>query len=126
MTEILTPRRKSLILLVAAATSSLIMLDTNIVAVSLPTIARELHAGFAGIQWVISAYLITFASLLLPSGSLADLHGRRRIVLIGIALFMLSSAACGLATSALTLEAARAVQGIGGSMLLTSALAIIA
>jgi EmrB/QacA subfamily drug resistance transporter len=126
VTDVLTPQRKSLILLVAAATSSLIMLDTNIVAVSLPTIARDLHTGFTGIQWVISAYLITFASLLLPAGSLADLHGRRRIVLIGIATFLVSSAACGLATSALTLEAARAIQGVGGSMLLTSALAIIA
>ncbi len=122
----LSPRRTSQILVVAAATSSLIMLDTNIVAVSLPTIARDLHTGFAGLQWVISAYLITFAALLLPSGALADLHGRRRMVLIGIATFLASSAACGLAPSALWLEGARAIQGIGGSMLLTAALAIIA
>jgi EmrB/QacA subfamily drug resistance transporter len=124
--ESLTPRRKTIVLLCAAATSSLIMLDTNIVAVSLPSIARDLHAGFTGIQWVISAYLITFAALLLPAGSLADLHGRRRIVLIGVAAFLVSSAVCGLATSALTLDLARAVQGIGGALLLTSALAIIA
>jgi EmrB/QacA subfamily drug resistance transporter len=122
----LSDRRKFLVLLCAAATSSLIMLDTNIVAVSLPSIARDLHAGFEGIQWVISAYLLTFAALLLPSGSLADLHGRRRIVLAGIAIFLVSSAACGLATSVLALEIARAVQGIGGSLLLTAALAIIA
>jgi len=124
--DALTPRRKTIVLLCAAATSSLIMLDTNIVAVSLPSIARDLHAGFTGIQWVISAYLITFAALLLPAGSLADLHGRRRIVLVGIAAFLASSAVCGLATSALTLDLARAVQGIGGALLLTSALAIIA
>ncbi len=116
---------RPLVLLCAAATCSLIMLDTNIVAVALPTIARELHAGFVSIQWVISAYLITFASLLLPSGTLADRHGRRRMVMIGIAIFLISSAACGLATSALMLELSRAVQGVGASMLLTAALAII-
>jgi EmrB/QacA subfamily drug resistance transporter len=113
------------VLLCAAATSSLIMLDTNIVAVSLPSIARDLQAGFTGVQWVISAYLITFAALLLPSGSFADLHGRRRIVLVGLGLFLVSSAACGLARSIVALDVARAVQGIGGSMLLTAALAII-
>jgi EmrB/QacA subfamily drug resistance transporter len=116
---------KPLVLVCAAATSSLIMLDTNIVAVALPSIGRDLHAGFVGLQWVISAYLITFASLLLPSGTLADKFGRRRMVVIGITLFLFSSAACGLATSALVLELSRAVQGIGASMLLTAALAII-
>ncbi|HTX03384.1 MAG TPA: MFS transporter [Candidatus Acidoferrales bacterium] len=116
---------KPLVLACAAATCSLIMLDTNIVAVALPTIGRQLHAGFVGLQWVISAYLITFASLLLPSGTLADRFGRRRMVMIGIALFLVSSATCGLAPSALVLELSRAIQGIGASMLLTSALAII-
>jgi EmrB/QacA subfamily drug resistance transporter len=124
--DALTARRKFIVLLCAAATSSLIMLDTNIVAVSLPRIARDLQTGFDGIQWVISAYLVTFAALLLPSGSLADLHGRRRIVMVGLVVFLVSSAACGLATSAVALEVARAVQGVGGSLLLTSALAIIA
>jgi EmrB/QacA subfamily drug resistance transporter len=122
----MTERRKFLVLLTASATSSLIMLDSNIVAVSLPAIARDLHAGFTGVQWVISAYLVTFAALLLPSGSFADLHGRRRIVLIGLAVFLASSAACGLAQNVVQLELARAVQGVGGSLLLTSALAIIA
>lgn len=116
---------KSIVLLCAAGTCSLIMLDTNIVAVALPTIARDLQAGFIGIQWVISAYLITFAALLLPAGTLADLHGRRRMVTIGIALFLVSSAVCGLAKTALLLDLARAVQGIGASLLLTSALAVI-
>lgn len=116
---------RPLVLACAAATCSLIMLDTNIVAVALPSIGRDLNAGFVGLQWVISAYLIAFASLLLPSGKLADLYGRRRIVMAGIALFLVSSATCGLATSALMLETSRAVQGIGASMLLTAALAII-
>jgi MFS family permease len=104
----LTKRRKFVILACASATSALIMLDTNIVAVSLPTIARDLHAGFAGVQWVISAYLVMFATLLLPSGSLADLHGRRRAVMAGLVVFLIASAACGLASSVIALEVSRA------------------
>jgi EmrB/QacA subfamily drug resistance transporter len=121
----LTARRKFAILLVASITSSLIMLDTNIVAVSLPTIARDLRAGFAGIEWVISAYIITFAALLLPAGSFADLHGRRLAVTFGLSIFLVASAICGLATTEAGLEAARAAQGVGAALLLTSALAII-
>jgi EmrB/QacA subfamily drug resistance transporter len=122
----MSPQRKNLVLATASATSSLIMLDSNIVAVALPTIARELGSGFTGIQWVISAYLLTFAALLLPSGSLADLIGRRRTLEIGLALFLVASAACGFARSLTALEIARAVQGVGGAMLLTSSLAVIA
>jgi EmrB/QacA subfamily drug resistance transporter len=121
----LSARRKTLVLITAAFTSSLIMLDSNVVAVALPTIARELHAGFGGIQWVISAYLVTFGALLLPAGSTADLIGRRRAATIGLVIFLLASIACGLATSIAALEVARAIQGIGGSLLLTAALAII-
>jgi MFS family permease len=69
------------------------------------------HTGFVGVQWVISAYIVTFAASLLPSGSLADLRGRRRIVMTGIVVFLVSSAACGLATSAVALEVARAAHG---------------
>lgn len=122
----LAARRKLLILACMSATSSLIMLDSNIVAVALPTIARELHARFDGVEWVISAYLLTFATLLLPAGSLADRFGRRRIVTYGLTMFLAASAICGLSSSVLTLEIARAVQGIGGAMLLTAALAVIA
>jgi EmrB/QacA subfamily drug resistance transporter len=122
----MTAREKNLVLATASATSSLIMLDSNIVAVALPTIARDLSGGFTGIQWVISAYLLTFASLLLPSGSLADLIGRRRTLEIGLVLFLIASAACGFARSLIALDLARAVQGIGGAMLLTSSLAVIA
>ena len=74
---------------------------------------------------MISAYIITFAALLLPAGSVADLHGRRRTVVAGLGLFTVASAACGLAHSEIALEASRAVQGIGAALLLSSALAII-
>jgi EmrB/QacA subfamily drug resistance transporter len=116
---------KSLVLLTAATASSLIMLDSNIVAVSLPSIARSLHATFSDIQWVVSAYVLTFAALLLPSGSLCDLRGRQWAVLVGICLFAIASILCGLAPSAIMLNVARAFQGIGASLLLTASLAII-
>jgi EmrB/QacA subfamily drug resistance transporter len=118
-------RGKFPILLTASLVSSLIMLDSNIVAVSLPAIGRALSASFTDIQWVISAYVLTYAALLLATGSYADLHGRRKAMLIGLALFACASAACGIAANALMLNIARGVQGVGGAFLLTAALAII-
>jgi EmrB/QacA subfamily drug resistance transporter len=114
------------VVLTASLVSSLIMLDSNIVAVSLPAIGRSLGASFADVQWVISAYVLTYAALLLASGNYADLRGRRKSMLIGLAVFAAASAACGLATSSLTLNIARAAQGVGGAFLLTASLAILA
>lgn len=118
-------RRKSLILVTMGLVSSLIMLDSNIVAVALPSIARSLGASFAEIEWVVSAYILTFAALLLAAGSYADKHGRKLAMLIGIAIFTIASALCGLATSALMLNLSRALQGVGASLLLTASLAVI-
>ena len=101
------------------------MFDSNIVAVSLPSIARTLGAGFADIEWAISAYMLTFAALLLAAGSYADRHGRKRATLIGLAVFAVASGLCGLAQSALVLDLARALQGVGASLLVTAGLAII-
>ena len=101
------------------------MLDPNIVAISLPTIGRSLSASFTDIQWVISAYILTYAALLLAAGNSADLHGRKKAMLIGLSIFALASAICGLAMSVLMLKLARAAQGIGGALLLTASLAII-
>ena len=72
------------ILLTASLVSSLIMLDSNIVAVSLPAIGRSLDASFTDVQWVISAYVLTYAALLMASGNYADLRGRRKSMLIGL------------------------------------------
>src|ERR1700729_2076003 len=113
------------LLLTSSLVSSLIMLDSNVFAVSLPAIGRSLGASFTDIQWVISAYVLTYAALLLATGNYADLHGRRKAMLIGLVVFALSSAACGGATSALVLNLARGVQGVGGALLLTASLAII-
>jgi EmrB/QacA subfamily drug resistance transporter len=113
------------LLLTASLVSSLIMLDSNIVAVSLPAIGRSIGASFTGIQWVISAYVLTYAALLLAAGNFADLYGRKRAMLIGLAIFAAASLAIGLSTGAAMLNLARAAQGVGGAFLLTASLAII-
>jgi EmrB/QacA subfamily drug resistance transporter len=114
------------VLATASATCALIILDTNVVAVSLPSIARSFHASFADVEWVVSAYMVAFASCLLPAGGLADRFGRKRMLLLGLAVFFLASLGCGLAPSATLLNLARAVKGVGAAMLLTAALAVIA
>lgn len=113
------------VLLVASMGCAMTVIDTNIVGVVLPTIARGLDATFADMEWVIGAYVLCFSSLLLPAGSLADRFGRRRVFLFGIALFALASLACGAATTSLILNIARALQGVGSAFLLAPALAII-
>ncbi|WP_341319438.1 MFS transporter [Paraburkholderia sp. IMGN_8] len=114
------------LLATASATCGLITLDTNVVAVSLPSIARSFHAGFADVEWVVSAYMVAFASCLLPMGGLADRYGRKKMMIGGLVLFALASLGCGLAPSASFLNMARAIKGVGASMLLTAALAVIA
>lgn len=79
-------RRKFLVLVSAGLASSLIMLDSNIVAVSLPSIAKTLGATFTEIEWVVSAYVLAFAALLLAAGSYADRHGRKLAMLAGLAI----------------------------------------
>jgi len=118
-------RAKRRILVAASLVTSLSMFDSNIVAVSLPSIARTLGASFADIEWVISAYLLPFAAFLLGAGSYADRHGRKRTTLIGLAIFAVASGFCGVAQSALMLDLARALQGIGASLLVPAGLAII-
>ncbi|MDY0745267.1 MFS transporter [Paucibacter sp. R3-3] len=113
------------VLIVASIVSCLVMLDSNIVAVALPTIAHSLAASFSDVQWVITAYILPFAALLMAAGSFADLAGRRRAVLLGQVIFAIASLFCGIASSALMLNLARALQGVGASLLLTAALAVI-
>lgn len=119
------PASPRLTLLTASGVCSLIVLDTNIVAVTLPSIARDLGANFADIEWVVSAYMLAFAALLLPAGSLADRFGRKRTLLCGLGLFILASLGCGAAPNVLLLDIARAIKGVGAALLLTSALATI-
>jgi EmrB/QacA subfamily drug resistance transporter len=100
-------------------------LDNNIVNVAIPTIQRNLHLSVSGLEWVVSSYLLTLAGLLLVGGRLADLYGRRRLFVAGLAVFTLSSLAAGLAGSGSVLIASRAIQGIGGALLMPATLAII-
>lgn len=117
--------RKLLMLLCCAGSTFLIMLDTNIVAVSLPSIARNLHGGFTDVEWVVSAYVLPFAALLIPAGAVADRFGRRRTLLLGLSIFTLASLLCGLAPNLAVLNGARAIQAVGAACQLSSALAVI-
>jgi EmrB/QacA subfamily drug resistance transporter len=96
------------------------------VNVALPSIQKALHASFQDLQWVVDAYALTLAALLLTAGALADLLGRKRIFLIGIGLFTVASLICGLATTPLMLNLARALQGIGGAVMFACSLALLA
>jgi EmrB/QacA subfamily drug resistance transporter len=117
--------RKLRMLLCCAGAPFLIMLDTNIVAVSLPSIARDLHGGFTDVEWVVSAYILPFAALLMPAGALADRLGRRRMLILGLSIFTLASLLCGVAPNLAVLNGARALQAVGASLQLTASLAAI-
>src|SRR3954464_8932057 len=104
----------------------MLLLDITVVNVALPAIRNDLDASFSDLQWVIDAYALTLAALLLVSGSFADLIGRRRVFVLGLILFSAASFACGLAQSPLWLIISRGVQGIGGAMLFATSLALIA
>jgi EmrB/QacA subfamily drug resistance transporter len=105
--------------------SGIASLDATVVNVALPTIGRHFGAGVAGLQWVVTGYLITLASLILLGGSLGDLFGRKRVFLAGVGWFSLASLLCGVAVNLPMLIAARALQGIGGALLVPGSLAII-
>ncbi len=118
--------RKWWTLIVVCAATFMLLLDVTIVIVALPEIQTGLHSTFADVQWVIDAYAITLASLLLTAGSLADRYGRRLLFLIGLAVFTIGSALCGAAQSPLMLIVSRSLQGVGGAILFATSLALLA
>ena len=118
-------RRRWLALIVLCSGSLMIVLDTTIVNVALPSIRQDLGFSETSLAWVVNAYLLTFGGFLLLGGRLGDLFGHRRLFLCGIALFTASSLACGLAESQHVLIAARAVQGLGGAIVSAVALSLI-
>ncbi|NNG38377.1 MFS transporter [Flexivirga sp. ID2601S] len=103
----------------------MVMLDSTVVNVALPSIGHQLPADSAALQWAISAYVLVYGSLLLFGGRLADVIGRRRGFLIGLCVFAAASAGCGIATNEQTLIGARAVQGLGAALLSAAALSIV-
>jgi len=113
---------------VVAATvlgSGMAALDATVVGIALPAIGRDFHVGIASLQWVVNAYTLTLAGLLLLGGTLGDSYGRRKVFVIGVVWFAAASLLCGLAPTAGVLIAARALQGVGGALLTPGSLAIL-
>jgi EmrB/QacA subfamily drug resistance transporter len=117
--------RKRLTLIAILGATFMLLVDVTIVQVALPSLQRELHVGFTSLQWVIDAYALALAALILASGSLADRLGRKRVFVGGVVVFTAASLACGLSTNALSVNLGRAVQGIGGAAMFATALALI-
>ncbi len=103
----------------------MIMLDNTVVNVALPTMEKDLHVSLSQLEWVVTAYALTFAALLITGGKLADLYGRRRIFVFGLVVFSLASLACGLSPNAGFLIGARVVQGCGAALMNPATLSII-
>jgi len=118
------PRRWQALALVCVA-FFMTVLDVSIVNVALPSIGRSLHFSATGLQWVITAYAITFGGFLLLGGRAGDILGRKRMFLVGLVLFSAASLVCGLSSSAGVLVAARAVQGLGAAVVSPATLSII-
>src|SRR6202050_1663635 len=113
------------ILAIACVAQFMVVLDVSVVNVALPSIGRDLHYSPTGLQWVVNAYVLTFAGFLLLGGRAADLFGQRRVYLSGMVLFTVASLAGGIATDSAWLTTARAVQGIAGAVLSPATLTII-
>ena len=120
-----TPLSPGLVLAAACFGFMIVQLDVTIVNLALPTLAADLRSDLAGLQWVMDAYTLLFASLLLSAGALSDRIGARRCFLIGLGGFLLASIACGLAGTVAQLVAARALQGLFAALLVPSSLALL-
>ncbi|HVX24386.1 MAG TPA: MFS transporter [Candidatus Saccharimonadales bacterium] len=118
-------RRQTLILLATILGSGIVILDGTVVNLALPKIAHNLHASFADLQWIADSFLLSLSALILVGGSLGDIFGRKKLYLIGIIGFGISSLLCGLAPNTAFLISARLLQGIFGALLVPGALAII-
>ena len=121
----LSEKRKRLTLAATILGSSMAFIDGSVVNIALPAIQQALHADAASTQWIVNAYLLLLGALVLVGGSAADLYGRRRIFLAGIAVFTTASIACGLAPNITLLVISRAVQGLGAALLTPASLAML-
>jgi EmrB/QacA subfamily drug resistance transporter len=118
-------RRGRGVLLASVLGSGMAFLDSTAVNVALPAIGRELETGLSGLQWAVDAYLLTLGSLVLTGGALGDAWGQRRVFLLGLVAFAVTSVLCGLAPSAWTLALFRAAQGLGAALLVPASLALL-
>src|SRR5437870_283884 len=112
-------------LVAVCETTFMLLVDITIVNVALPSVQRQLHASLTGLQWVVDAYAVTLAALILTAGALADRYGRRLVFAVGVVVFSVASFLCGAAWNVVTLDIARSLQGIGGAALFATALALI-
>jgi len=112
-------------LVAVALATFMTYLDNNVTNVAIPTIQRDLHLSIAGLEWVVSSYILVFAALLLVGGRLADVFGRRRLFFVGLTIFTAASLGAGLAGSGGVLIGMRLVQGLGAALLVPTTLAII-
>src|SRR5215204_3419279 len=103
----------------------MVTLDNLVVTNALPTIQREFDATIQGLEWTVNAYTLTFAVLLLTGAALGDRYGRRRVFAVGIGIFTLGSIAAALAPSVVALDVARAIQGVGGAIVMPLTLTIL-
>src|ERR687891_1628749 len=118
--------RKWWTLIAVSVATFMLLLDITVVNVALPSIRDDLGASFTDLQWVVDAYALTLAALVLTAGSLADRLGRRRLFATGLGIFSAASLLCALAPDPTFLNVARAVQGIGGAVMFAVSLALIA
>lgn len=121
----MTDSRRWIALVAVALATFMTYLDNNVVNVALPSIQRDLHLTISGLEWIVSAYILVFAGLLLVGGRLADVFGLRRAFFLGLAVFTLASLGAGLAGSQEMLIAARAAQGVGAAVLTPASLALL-
>src|SRR5882724_11107215 len=121
----LSRRRKQLTLAATILGSSMAFIDGSVVNIALPAIQQALQADAASTRWIVNAYLLLLGALVLVGGSAADLYGRRRIFLVGIAIFTAASIACGLSPDIAALVVSRAVQGLGAALLMPASLAML-
>ncbi len=118
--------RKWWTLIAVSVATFMLLLDITVVNVALPSIRKDLGASFADLQWVVDAYALTLAALVLTAGSLADRLGRRRVFAAGLAIFSVASLLCALAPDPTLLNLARALQGVGGAVMFAVSLALVA
>jgi EmrB/QacA subfamily drug resistance transporter len=121
-----SPARPGTTLAVVCIATAMLMLDIAVINSALPRVAVDLHASLSGVTWIIDAYTLALAATVLTTGSLADRFGRRRTFLVGLGIFTVSSIVCALSGNIGTLDAARAIQGIGGAAMFSTSLALLA